>query len=90
MTTPDYPALEAGLVEILSQLGDTLSGSERQEVEEFVDVGEYGVALETLSFLIVEEEKRISRSTFHSIARLAEQMGISESVVTDKLHQAVV
>ena len=86
---PDYSILERRLIKLLDDLHGELSLSERNEVLEFVDVGEYGIGLETLSSLIVEEGKCIPSSTFEDIAALAGDMGIGESVITDSLRARV-
>jgi len=51
----DFTAIERRMILVLDALSGELSAAERREVEEFIDVGEYGVGLETLSALLVEE-----------------------------------
>jgi hypothetical protein len=86
----DFTAIDRRLTLVLDSLSDELSAAERREVEEFIDVGEYGVALETLSALLVEERKRISPVTFAEIVELADLMGIREATITDGLRRRVI
>jgi hypothetical protein len=54
-------------------LKTVLSASRIKEVSDFVDVGEYGVALETAFFIIDEEKKPISieaRDLIDNIGRM--------------------
>ena len=69
------------------ELEGTLSASEKREISDFVDVGEFGVALEALSALLVEEAKAPPGQAFTMICQLADRMGIRRSVVTDSLEQ---
>jgi hypothetical protein len=59
---------------LLSLLSSALSWSEAQEVRDFVDVGEYGLALETLVDIVTEEEKSISAEALRLIIELADSM----------------
>ena len=68
------------LCAMLADLSSVLSSEERAEVIQFIDVGEYGVALETLAALIVEERKRIPVSIFEQIVNLADSMGLRETI----------
>ncbi len=80
MTTTDDR--ERRLLRILEGIGERLSGPERAEVEMFLSVGEYGLALETLSDILTEESRPFPRPVFEEIVELAELMGIRDAVVT--------
>jgi len=73
----------------LADLSGVLSSAERAEVVQFIDVGEYGVALETLAALIVEEGKRIPFTIFERIVALADSMGLRETIPATALRQQV-
>ena len=90
MGSMKFTAIEHRLTSVLEALSDELSVAERSEVEEFIEVGEYGVALETLSALLVEERKRISRATFAEIVDLAEAIGIRATTITDGLQRRMI
>jgi hypothetical protein len=76
--TYDYGELEARLNSLLSEGGGWLSREEVQEVREFIDVGEYGLAFETLCGIIVEEDKSISPEVYRQLAELGGLMKMDE------------
>lgn len=82
--------IERGLYALLDGLAGELSPTERREVVEFIAVGEYGVALETLSALLVEERKRIPATVYAQLVELAETMGIRASTITEELKRQVI
>jgi len=80
-----FTSIERRLLSLLQEGSLKLSASQRQEVADFLNVGEYGIALETLSALIVEEEKPLSHRVFSEMLELADEMGIRETVMTESL-----
>jgi len=90
MESRDFAAIERQLYSILDELRDELSTAERTEVTEFMAVGEYGVALETLSGLLAEEDKAVPLAAFERMVDLAESMGIRRAVITSKLGRRVI
>lgn len=70
-------------------LGCVLSTEESNEVGHFIDVGEYGLALETLSDLLIEERKKIPQGAYEAMMQVARQMGI-EREIDAKLEACVV
>ncbi|REK18069.1 MAG: hypothetical protein DWQ42_21005 [Planctomycetota bacterium] len=89
MTRPDYTLLHQKLTSLVAQLQNVLTESERGEVDEFIAVGEYGVALETVAAIIMEEDKRISASQYSSIMQLADIMGLGGSLAASGFDDAV-
>jgi hypothetical protein len=85
MDRSDHEWLEATFAALFAELGDTLASAERAEIIEFVDVGEYGVALETLVALVVEEQKQLPAPAFATICLLADRMAIRDRVVPKAL-----
>jgi hypothetical protein len=84
-----FEETERSLGAMLADLSGVLSSEERAEVVQFIDVGEYGVALETLAALIVEEGKRIPLSIFERIVGLADSMGLQEAIPSAALRDQV-
>jgi len=74
----DYRKLEADMLALVTSLDGVLNDQEAQEVRTFIEVGEYGVALETLCAIIKDERKMISGATATHVARLIQQMGIPD------------
>ena len=75
-----YNELEAQLGSILLTLGPQLSPEESREVSHFLDVGEYGLALQTLTDLLIEERKKLSIRTYHDVVRVAKRIGIEREI----------
>jgi hypothetical protein len=90
MATPDFVELERRLRGLLDSLATQLTDSERQEVIDFIDVGEYGLALETLCAVLIEERKRIGVATLDELVRLDTAMKIDPSAITDELRRRVI
>lgn len=59
---------------------ETFSASERSEVEHFIDVDEFGLALETLVAIIVEEKKDVPHWVRRAIYQLSEVMGLADQL----------
>ena len=84
-----YSEIEAQLDSILLTLGPQLSPEERRQVSHFLGVGEYGLALQTLTDLLIEERKEISLSTHNDIVGVAKRMGIEREVALEDLERRV-
>lgn len=69
----DYKFIEKLLLRMLSLLVGVFSKSEADEVQEFIDAGEYGLALETLIDIIHEESKSIPQE----VVELAKQTAVT-------------
>jgi hypothetical protein len=65
-----------------------MAESERAEVDRFLSGGEYGLALDTLSWILVEEQKPIGSGTLREIDSLAEVMELREERFIRALHGA--
>jgi type IV pilus biogenesis protein CpaD/CtpE len=79
----NFNEIEALFTELLAQRESALSAAERDEIQEFFDVGEYGLALRT-AVAIFREEKKLATATERQIfIRLAKAMSIdSDSMLT--------
>jgi hypothetical protein len=71
-------ALETSFEKLLAALGPTLTPEQATEVRDFLDVGEYGLALETAIGVLVEEGLRPSAPAVTMIGDLAARMGIAD------------
>lgn len=90
MTNYDYQKTEEFLIQLLGELQKIFSASERNEVQEFIDVGEYGLALETLVDIVTEENKRIPEKTLLLVCKLADMMQLDKSRFKEKLCKYVI
>ena len=85
MTENDYRHIEELMVRLLTLLSADFIASEKGEIQEFIDVGEYGLALETLVDIVIEENKQISGKVVSFIYRLAELMQLDKENLERKL-----
>ena len=73
-----YRFLEDELKSLISSPVDWLSDTERQDVVEFIDVDEYGLAYEALRYMIIQRNKTLSPESHRRLVALARKMGMSE------------
>jgi hypothetical protein len=76
------------IANLLNTLGQAMAESERAEVDRFLSAGEYGLALDTLSWILVDEQKPISHGVLREIDSLAEVMELREERFVHALHEA--
>lgn len=81
----NYQHIEELLLRLLALLASTFTDLERNEVQEFIDVGEYGLSLETLVDIINEEGKQLPSEASKLVYELAEVMLLDKGVFEDKL-----
>ena len=85
-----YQEIEFLFSELINSLENTFTQIEILEVREFIEYGEYGVALETLVGIILEENKMISKDVFYSIEKLSSLMGIDKITIISNLRGKVI
>jgi len=81
----NFEEIELLLSKLLLATSPVLSDSERAEVQRFIDVGEYGLALETAADIYAEEEKIASADVVGLVGRLAEAMSIEAAPLLQRL-----
>jgi uncharacterized protein with HEPN domain len=69
-----FTIIEVKLEKILSTLDKTFSQNEKEEVRDFIGVGEYGLAMSTLIDIINEEKKNISKEVYDLLEELEKIM----------------
>ena len=74
---------------ILASVGDLIATVEREQIQEFIDVGEYGLALETLAGAFEAGTSALPHSAFKVMDDLAQMMGMQSEVITDDLRRKV-
>ena len=70
----NFEQIESLFARLISIPDSELSESERAEISEFVDVGEYGVALHTSVWIYIEENKIPTELEVDIVKGLAELM----------------
>jgi hypothetical protein len=73
---------------LLSQLRERFSTAEAEEVWSFLRVREYGLALETLASILVEEKKRIDPVVVQEIDDIARYMHLEGEAFLGLLHRS--
>jgi hypothetical protein len=81
-----YTETEARMARLLSEVGQSFSDSERAEVLRFLKAGEYGLALETLSFILIEESKSVGAALLLGIDEAAVAMQLRDERFMCDLH----
>lgn len=86
---PYFEELQGRIRGLLISVSDQLPPVTVQLVGEMIDANECGVALETISEMLVESRAEISPDVFAGVRQLAETMGLEPSDV-DRLRPLVV
>jgi len=85
----DYKVVENLLLRILSILVGVFSESEANEVTEFINAGEYGLALDTLIDIIDEESKSVPQEVVELAKQTAIAMNLDGIVMKKRLEGVV-
>ncbi len=85
----NYKHIEELLIRLLDLLNTVFIESERKEVHDFIDVGEYGLALETLVDIVDEENKKVPGEVLLLVKELAIAMQIDYEALSKKLGRSV-
>lgn len=81
----EYRKIESTLDLLLMALSDSFSESESIEVQEFIDAGEYGIALETLINIIEEESKSIPKEALSLAKKAGECMDVDINAIEKRV-----
>jgi hypothetical protein len=83
----NFDLVESLLSNLLNASVGELSDAERAEVQAFIDVGEYGLALETTADIYAEEKKIPSTEVLSLIEQLAIAMSMAPESVLERLQK---
>ena len=81
----EYQEVEENFCSLISLLNKCFTSKEIDEIKDFVDYGEYGLALDTLIDIIKEENKEINNDIFQYIAKLSNLMEQNMEAITKDL-----
>jgi len=84
----NYENIKLLFADFLAQSTTELSDSERAEIREYVDVGEYGIALRTAIGIFCEERKSVTASERSLLSQLAVAMSIDPEPLLRRLTEA--
>ena len=80
--TPYFTQIEALFASLLSDAELELKAKDREEVKEFLDHGEYGIALETIAAAYAEEKKIPTDRIGRLIEALATAMSMNPALLS--------
>lgn len=83
--TYDFNKIEILLTRLLKSVADVFSDGELMEVSEFIENGEYGLALETLVYIFSEERKLVPKEVFDLVRESAAAMDMDATSLVSKL-----
>jgi hypothetical protein len=83
--TGQFEEIERLFDQLLTTSQPILSETELQEVRHFIDMGEYGLALETLVDIFVEEKRGPGADVTSRIEELAQKMSIDATALMQRL-----
>ncbi len=82
-----YRLLEESLQILIGALPIGWTEADRAEVQHFIDVGEYGLALETLAGIAIEEDRPFDEAFLERMAKPAEIMQMLDSPAIQDLRK---
>lgn len=85
MTATDFVKVENLLLKLMASVEQAFNREELKEVQDFIDAGEYGLALETFTDIVVEENKKIAKADLDLIEDLAVTMAMDQETFHQKL-----
>ena len=88
MTVSNYDIIEKRFEQLLSFTASSFTDAEIKEVRDFVEVREYGLALETYIDIVKEERKRVSIAACSVTEEIAALMGVSGEVDLEWIRRA--
>ena len=89
MMNANYKNIENLLLQLLASVDKAFNRQETEEVQRFLDVGEYGLALETFTDIVLEENKKITKADLCLIKKLATAMTMDKEALFVKLEQFI-
>lgn len=76
-----FARIEALFERFLDAAESVMSTSERAEVQHFIDHGEYGPALQTAFYILLEGGRRVEPALTSLLAELADAMSLPDEVI---------
>jgi hypothetical protein len=81
----NFDKVEELFLNLIDEANKALTDSEVAEIQEYIDVGEYGLALSTAVAVYVEEQKIASARTLELVAQLSFEMSDDPKPMLDRL-----
>ncbi|AKL12528.1 TPA: MafI family immunity protein [Kluyvera intermedia] len=80
-----YKEIEAKLFELIDMLKTCFTQTELDEVIEFIKYNEYGLALDTVIDIIIEEDKKINNDILNMMIKLSNIMNLDSESLNKKM-----
>lgn len=80
MTNRNYDSIERAFTDLLDSVSTDFSDEELKEIRDFLDVTEYGLALQTFVDIVVDEQKHIPHRAATICEELARLMEFTDEV----------
>ena len=77
-----YETLAKDLLSVMADVSSLLEPVEVEEVQMYLDAGEFGLAFETLCAVLKRKQKPVSAATYVAISDLGERMDMEPSYWT--------
>jgi hypothetical protein len=87
MSNSGFLSIESVLLGLLRALPSEWTSAEREEVKHFIDVGEWGLALETIAGITMDENRTLPDCVLAEMELLAIRMGIASDEVMSELRR---
>lgn len=84
-----YSEIKDGLLFLLSDSSGVLNDKETKEILHFMDVNEYGLALETFVDILIDEKKFISNQSYKKVEELASMMCATDDLDINLLQKQI-
>jgi len=81
--------MEVQIEELIRGCHGMLSANETSEIHEFIDGGQYALALEALCDCLVDENKHVSGELYYRIHTLVQQLDGVDPYVIERLRDVV-
>lgn len=72
----EFDKVENYFIQLMQTVNTSFTAGELQEVKQYLEVGEYGLAFETFSDIVIEEEKSISDISQHIVKKISEKLSV--------------
>jgi len=86
----EYTRIEKLLVQLLNSSTASFTEEQKVDIREYIDVGEYGLALETFVDIVEEDKKEISKLDKEAIDELIKLFSFEDGVFDIQLKGRIV
>jgi hypothetical protein len=76
-----FQKIEKALTELLASTAHDISDAEKGEVQHFIDVAEYGLALETFCAVVVDKGISVRDEVRRQIIEIQKQMSMKSPII---------